>query len=81
MTREARTEVPSEPAVTEGRTTVVAVHPTPEPAVLTAIVAAVEEAWPRPVVKDGGNKQRVAPWRFSGRWWTKPSAVRRDRPG
>lgn len=46
---------------------------------LVAIVAAVEVAWPRPLV--------VAPvqdepprWRFAGRWWSKPIPVRRDRP-
>jgi hypothetical protein len=64
----------------DGRTQVVAVHPAPDPAVLTAIVAAVEEAWPRPSVTQA-SEPRVSAWRFSGRWWTKPSALRRDRPG
>lgn len=63
-----------------GRTEVVAVHPAPEPAVLTAIVAAVEEAWPRPRPAAGAPDQRVPAWRFSGRWWSKPTALRRDRP-
>jgi hypothetical protein len=69
------------PAVTAvGRTEVVAVHPAPEPAVLTAIVAAVEEAWPRPQPRPA-DVPRLSAWRFSGRWWAKPQAVRRDRPG
>lgn len=62
-------------------TEVVAVHPAPPPAVLTAIVAAVEEAWPRPVAADDSDRQRVSAWRFSGRWWSKPLPARRDRPG
>ena len=65
----------------EARTEVVAVHPAPEPAVLTAIVAAIEEAWPRPVPTENAHEQRPSAWRFSGRWWSKPTALRRDRPG
>ena len=50
--------------------------PTPEE--LAAIVAAVEVAWPRPVL----NVPSDAPprWRFAGRWWSKPVPVRRERP-
>ncbi|HVA03612.1 MAG TPA: hypothetical protein VMU64_07660 [Acidimicrobiales bacterium] len=59
---------------------VVSVRPEPEPAVLAAIVAAVEEAWPRPRADDDGGGPRQPPWRFSGRWWTQPAALRRDRP-
>ena len=46
---------------------------------VAAIVAAVEAAWPRPVV---ASPAPVEPdrWRFSGRWWAKPVPVRRDRP-
>ena len=58
---------------------VLSVRPAPEPAVLSAIVAAVEEAWPRPA--PAGAEARPSAWRFSGRWWSKPSALRRDRPG
>jgi hypothetical protein len=65
----------------EVRTEVVAVRPPAEPAVLTAIVAAIEEAWPRPVLSDGANDRPVSSaWRFSGRWWSKPTPLRRDRP-
>jgi hypothetical protein len=63
-----------------GRTEVVAVHPAPEPAVLTAIVAAVEEAWPRPLPPDVEGPAPSSAWRFSGRWWSKPTPLRRDRP-
>ena len=61
------------------RTEVASVHPAPEPAVLSAIIAAVEEAWPRPVDRPA-DEQRISAWRFSGRWWAKPQAMRRDRP-
>lgn len=60
-------------------THVLSVHPAPEPAVLTAIVAAVEEAWPRPVAAAAREPSDSA-WRFSGRWWMKPVPMRRDRP-
>jgi hypothetical protein len=50
----------------------------PSPEELVAIVAAVEVVWPRPVPEE----QPVAPpaWRFSGRWWARPPAARRERP-
>jgi hypothetical protein len=57
---------------------VASVQPPPEPAVLAAIVAAVEECWPRP--SPARSSTPAAVWRFSGRWWAKPTAVRRDRP-
>ena len=60
-------------------TQVVSVRPEPEPAVLAAIVAAVEEAWPKPQPRDD-RRARPAAWRFSGRWWTEPVAGRRQRP-
>ncbi len=43
-----------------------------------AIVAAIEVVWPRP----GEEVAQPAPprWRFSGRWWSKPIPVRRNRP-
>jgi hypothetical protein len=45
---------------------------------VAAIVAAIEVAWPRPAMAE----DRAAPprWRFSGRWWTKPVPLRRNRP-
>jgi hypothetical protein len=46
---------------------------------MAAIVAAVEMAWPRPVlVEERREEPRV--WRFSGRWWSKPHTVQRSRP-
>jgi hypothetical protein len=46
---------------------------------LAAIVAAVEVAWPRPVVLAEGDQDSPR-WRFSGRWWVRPIPSRRDRP-
>ena len=53
---------------------------TPEPTdeEAAAIVAAVELAWPRPVVTE--PQQRPPRWRFSGRWWSQPIPLRRARP-
>jgi hypothetical protein len=62
-----------------GAPIVASVRPEPEPAVLAAIVAAVDEAWPRPLPDDGARRPGSV-WRFSGRWWAKPTAARRDRP-
>jgi hypothetical protein len=53
----------------------------PTPAELAAIVAAVEMAWPQPAILPASTGlERPGPWRFSGRWWSKPSAVQRKRP-
>ena len=64
---------------TPGAPVVVSVRPEPEPAVLAAIIAAVEEAWPRPRPADDEGP-KYSPWRFSGRWWTQPMALGRARP-
>ena len=45
---------------------------------VAAILAAVEVAWPRPVV--AAEAPRPPRWRFAGRWWSKPVPVSRDRP-
>ncbi|MHB8681878.1 MAG: hypothetical protein ACYDA2_07270 [Acidimicrobiales bacterium] len=58
---------------------VAAVRPAPEPAVLAAIVAAVQEAWPQPSPARPPGQQTPL-WRFSGRWWARPTAMRRERP-
>ncbi len=53
--------------------------PTDEEAV--AVMAAIEHLWPRPVlVLPVDNVRTTPPWRFSGRWWVRPVAARRDRP-
>jgi hypothetical protein len=44
---------------------------------VAAIVAAVEVTWPRPAVAAADQPSR---WRFSGRWWSKPVPLRRNRP-
>ena len=49
---------------------------------MAAIVAAVEMAWPRPVVVVDTKPARPPAWRFSGRWWmpSLPVAADRNRP-
>jgi len=59
---------------------VVSVKPEPAPEVLAAIVAAVQEAWPAPAAADQRTRREGSVWRFSGRWWAKPTVLRRDRP-
>jgi hypothetical protein len=56
------------------------ITPAPTPAEVAAIVAAVEALWPRPVVVVEEELAASPVWRFSGRWWRKPIAARRDRP-
>jgi len=57
------------------------ITPTPTDEEAAALVAAVEALWPKPVLMITAEQQRrAAPWRFSGRWWARPVAARRDRP-
>lgn len=44
------------------------------------MVAAVEMTWPRPVVVVQPAAPGPSPWRFSGRWWSRPQTARRERP-
>lgn len=58
------------------------ISPVPSEEEAAAILSAHEALWPAPVVlvagaAAGGDSPR---WRFSGRWWSKPVPVRRDRP-
>jgi len=46
---------------------------------LAAILAAVEVAWPVPIVA-ALPEPEPSRWRFAGRWWAKPVPARRDRP-
>jgi hypothetical protein len=54
------------------------VTPTPTEEEAVAIAAAIDAAWPRPVV--AAAPPPTSRWRFAGRWWTKPIPARRDRP-
>jgi hypothetical protein len=54
------------------------IHPTPTDEEAAAIVAAIDAAWPRAVVL--ADDEEESRWRWSGRWWTKPIPLRRDRP-
>ena len=54
------------------------ITPVPTDEEAAAIAAAIEVAWPRAAVADGGEDE--SRWRWSGRWWTKPIPLRRDRP-
>lgn len=55
-------------------------RPVPTEDEAVAIVAAMEAMWPKPVVAASESPVRRSSWRFSGRWWTVPLPVRRDRP-
>jgi hypothetical protein len=55
-------------------------EPGPSPEELAAIVAAVEMAWPRPVMAIREPAPDLSSWRFSGRWWSRPQTARRERP-
>ncbi len=63
-------------------------RPTIDPVLAALIAEAVLEVWPRPPAVDPAAEAAAAAraeraeraWRFSGRWWTRPVAVRRDRP-
>jgi hypothetical protein len=57
------------------------IHPTPTDEEMAAIVAAIEMTWPRPVAATSAVGEDPTPaWRFSGRWWARPVAARRERP-
>jgi hypothetical protein len=52
----------------------------PSPQQLAAIVAAVELVWPRSPAAPSDPQAVLNPWRFSGRWWSRPQTARRERP-
>jgi hypothetical protein len=56
------------------------ISPAPTDDEAVAIAAAVEAMWPRPVVMATEPATQRSTWRFSGRWWSVPLPVRRDRP-
>jgi hypothetical protein len=47
---------------------------------LVAIMAAVELVWPRPAASAPAPDPVPLGWRFSGRWWSRPTISRSDRP-
>jgi hypothetical protein len=60
--------------------TVTVIRPTPTADEAAAIVAAVDALWPRAAHPVPNGHERRTSWRFSGRWWSSPTPVRRDRP-
>jgi hypothetical protein len=58
----------------------IAVRPEIDPEVLAVLAAAVDQAWPRPRMVVVEETDKAPAWRFSGRWWTRPAASRRNRP-
>ena len=46
---------------------------------VAAIVAAIEQVWPRPPAAPDALVEPPR-WRFAGRWWTKPVPARRGAP-
>jgi hypothetical protein len=56
------------------------ITPVPSDEEAVAIAAAVHASWPTPVVVADADAVRETAWKFSGRWWNRPSASRRDRP-
>ncbi len=56
------------------------VSPAPSEEEAAAIVAAIDALWPRPVVAAVEPSRPANAWRYSGRWWSRPVAARRDRP-
>ena len=56
-----------------------AITPSPSDEEMAAIVAALELAWPRPAAP-AAPVEGAPRWRFSGRWWAKPTPAARQRP-
>jgi hypothetical protein len=56
------------------------IRPAPTDDEAVAIAAALDALWPRPVPAEPVGRERRTSWRFSGRWWSGPTPVRRDRP-
>jgi len=55
------------------------VTPTPTDEERAAIVDALEQTWPV-AIESADDGASTPAWRFSGRWWSRPVASRRDRP-
>ncbi len=59
------------------RVELASVTPTPSDEELAAIVAALELAWPRPVVAIAAppSQSKASSWRWSGRWWNSQNGL------
>ena len=58
------------------------ITPTPTDEEMAAIAAAVQVVVLRPVLVAAAEPEpQSTAWRFSGRWWSRPIATRRIRPG
>lgn len=53
---------------------------TPSEDEVAAIAAAAEALWPKPTAPAVDEPAPSRAWRMSGRWWSRPLPVRRDRP-
>lgn len=63
------------------RSDISSISPAPTDDEVVAIMAATEALWPKPVViAPVEDTARSTAWRFSGRWWSLPLPMRRDRP-
>lgn len=56
------------------------IRPVPTDEEAAAVAAAVQALWPQPVAEAEPVGRRRSGWRFSGRWWSVPLPIRRDRP-
>lgn len=62
----------------KGHVEIASIRPEPTDEEVAAIVSAIELTWPEAVVERDDEQQTR--WRFSGRWWSKPIPLRRERP-
>jgi hypothetical protein len=56
------------------------ISPAPSEEEAAAIVAALSAAMPTGGMIASPLRDRRSAWKFSGRWWARPSTARRDRP-
>jgi hypothetical protein len=66
--------------VAPSTSTGLAPRPVIDPTVLAVLAASAELVWPRRHAAPEPEPFDGPAWRFSGRWWTRPVASRRDRP-
>jgi hypothetical protein len=56
------------------------ITPTPTDEEAAAIAAAVLLGWPEPAPEPDHRPALDPRWRFSGRWWSRPIPMSRQRP-